>query len=278
MDRPLINQSVMMRFCLVLVLCLLCSCAHFKKTDPYEPLNRKVYALNDTLDTYILRPISLAYQSLLPMFVRNRVNHVFSNLDEPADFVNNLLLLDFRASTINVFRFAINSTVGLFGMFDVAQPFGLPPANRGFSTVFAFWIDDQSPYLMLPFMGPSTVYDSLSRFIRFEVLWDGAIDRKELIPLYVIAKRSGILHYDQVIQDAIDPYLFIRQAYLINRLNRLNALRIHFAKIHQLPPPVIKTKDRVNGVPINGGGNMQSDPLKLNKKKWIEVNGESSSE
>lgn len=128
--------------------------------DPWEDWNRNVFAFNETLDQYALKPVAQAYRNVTPVFVDDAITNVFSNLGEPLVVINDLAQGKFMQALSDTGRFLVNSTVGLLGVFDVASRIGLPKHVEDFGQTLGYWGVSSGPYLMLPVLGPSTVRDA----------------------------------------------------------------------------------------------------------------------
>lgn len=129
--------------------------------DPWEGLNRRVYRFNAAADRYVLLPMVRTYRTIAPQPVRTGVAHFFDNLGEITTFWNALLQAKPKAATVTLSRFAINTTVGLAGLFDPATALGLERRNEDFGQTLGVWGVDAGPYLVLPFFGPSSLRDGL---------------------------------------------------------------------------------------------------------------------
>lgn len=190
--------------------------------DPYEPLNRNTYKLNNCIDHTLYRPVAQVYRHLLPEFVRTGVTHFFENLDEPVSFPNDLAQGKIKYASIDVIRFVINSTIGIAGLFDVATKMGLPKHSNSFGNTFAYYSDNKkSPYFIIPFLGPSTFRDTMA--LPFSVVTyaftyvPGNTAFYASSALYYIELRSRLLPMDKMLDDAFDPYAAMRDAYLSHR-------------------------------------------------------------
>ena len=208
----------------VLVICIGSSCSYNKesKIDPYESFNRKIFAFNSTVDKVIVRPVAKVYDEIVPDTVEKRVKNVFTNFGEVTVIGNDILQLDILQAVSDFWRLAFNSTIGIGGIFDVASDMGLPKNKQYFGKTLAFWGFDDSPYLVLPFLGPSTVYDTISIPIdnNYLSLWPyikPSSTQYQLRALDVINIRSSALDFDHTVREAFDPYIFVRNAYLQNR-------------------------------------------------------------
>jgi phospholipid-binding lipoprotein MlaA len=148
-----------MRF--ILLLAAFCSFTAFAgEEDPWEDWNRDVFAFNETLDQYALKPVAQAYRNVAPLFVDDMVTNVFSNLGEPFVVINDLAQGKFLQALSDTGRFLVNSTVGLLGVFDVASHIGLAKHSEDFGQTLGYWGVPSGPYLMLPVLGPSTIRDA----------------------------------------------------------------------------------------------------------------------
>jgi phospholipid-binding lipoprotein MlaA len=131
--------------------------------DPIEPLNRSIFDLNLTLDGVLFRPVAEAYRWLFPEFLRDAIQGVLSNAGEPNNIINAILQADVSRGGQALGRLAVNSTLGIAGMIDVASEFGLTPVDEDFGQTLAVWGVGDGAYLMLPVLGPSSVRDGIGR-------------------------------------------------------------------------------------------------------------------
>lgn len=130
--------------------------------DPLEPFNRFMFAINDTLDIFILKPIAVTYRRWAPDLLQEVVDNFVTNLSEPVTFANALLQGDWEHAETTGSRFLINSAIG-FGMFDPATGLGLEHRREDFGQTAAVWGAPSGPYLVLPLLGPSTVRSTVGR-------------------------------------------------------------------------------------------------------------------
>lgn len=128
--------------------------------DPLEPLNRSIMSFNDVAQTYLLDPVAKGYRAVTTKGFRKGVRAFTANVKAPLTVVNDLLQANFAAAGKDLSRFLINTTLGFFGWFDVADRMGLAPNAQGFGTTLAVWGVPEGPYLVLPFMGPSDLRDA----------------------------------------------------------------------------------------------------------------------
>lgn len=197
--------------------------------DPWETFNRKVYAFNDTLDVYVLKPVATGYHEITPDFVEEGVSNFFGNIYELRTITNDVLQGKITQAGQDSTRFLINSTVGLFGVVDVAGHIDLSENDEDFGQTLSVWGIPSGPYLMLPVLGPSTVTDAAGRVPEmaleyFEVVPDAffGIDHAS-VPLagaYAVSKRAQLLEVEGIV--AGDRYTFLRDAYLQRRDFKIN--------------------------------------------------------
>jgi phospholipid-binding lipoprotein MlaA len=128
--------------------------------DPWEGMNRKVFAFNMTLDRYAIKPAARAYRWAIPAYIRARIRGIVTNLSEPLIFANDLLQGRVTAAGITLGRFLVNTTAGLAGMFDIASGEGMPRQSGDFGQTLYTWGVGDGPYLVLPLFGPSDLRDA----------------------------------------------------------------------------------------------------------------------
>jgi len=204
--------------------------ADYSEADPLEPLNRVVYRFNEVVDKVTLRPLAMGYKELLPQPVQKGVANIFSNLLEPTNGINGLLQGKPAVAGNAAGRFAINTTVGLLGIFDVAgnadimQPLGVRGLRRqeeDFAQTLAVWGVPSGPYLVLPFWGPSTLRDSAG--LAGDILanpmfyFEDSSTSDKLLLMRLVDLRTSLLAVDETIARSTDPYVFVRSAYRQNR-------------------------------------------------------------
>jgi phospholipid-binding lipoprotein MlaA len=127
--------------------------------DPWEHLNRFTYRFNAQFDENVFLPVANSYQRALPSPLRLGIHNFFSNLAEVKSIANYVLQVRLPNALRNFARFAINSTMGVGGLFDVAKEFHLPAAQTAFTTTLATYGVQPGPYLVVPLLGPSTLRD-----------------------------------------------------------------------------------------------------------------------
>ena len=197
------------------------SAEDFEDRDPLQQLNRKVYELNfEILDPALIKPLATLYDRLTPRPVRIGINNFFSNLDEIPNAVNSLLQGKIGQAANDTGRFIVNSVFGLGGVFDVATDAGMQPSQgEDFGQTLAVWGVSEGPYLMLPFLGPSTLRDApsnvLDSFLDPFAYNDNYGMRAGIKAIDIVALRAELLGIDDVMSG--DKYIFVRDVYLQNR-------------------------------------------------------------
>ena len=191
--------------------------------DPWEGFNRRVFTFNDVLDRYTLKPVSQAYVNVIPGPVRTGVGNVFSNLGEIRTAVNSLLQGKPGNAGLATSRFLINSTVGLAGLLDYATLMEITADKEDFGQTLGVWGWEDSRYLVLPLLGPSTLRDTSGLLPDRELYPITYLDSDVELPLQVLRivhTRAGILDQESMIQG--ERYSFVRDAYLQRRAFLIN--------------------------------------------------------
>ena len=194
--------------------------------DPWEPLNRQVFAFNDALDVALVAPLARAYRDLVPSPVRTGLSNVFGNVGDAWSAANHLLQGKLQSGVEQGMRFMVNSTFGLVGVLDVASEMGLTREREDFGQTLGRWGFGAGPYLVLPLLGPSSLRDTagwlLDRRTTLPARVDDSGDSNRLTLLGVVQTRSELLAASRMVtQVALDPYLFIREGYLARRRNQV---------------------------------------------------------
>lgn len=196
--------------------------------DPLEPMNRAIFAVNDVFDQVLFRPLAKLY-SYTPLPVRTSMRRFFSNLGEPLVAVNDTLQFDLGDAGTSLGRFAINSTVGLLGLFDPATSFGLKAHHADFGQTLHSYGVGPGPYLVLPLLGPSNARDTVGRVgdvfldpVTY-ALWDEKEIRLGLFAGQFLVKREELLDpLDDLRASSVDYYAATRGAYYQNRALELS--------------------------------------------------------
>ena len=198
------------------------------KVDPrdrFERFNRSVYKFNNALDHAVLRPAAHAYVKVLPQPVRTSINNFTTNLAYPTTVANDFFQGKVADGVTDAARIIVNTLLGLGGLFDPASHMGLDRHTQDFGLTLGHWGVPSGPYLMLPFLGPSTVRDTAGLVPDYALTYE--IVSRNLITnnwvsggLFVVAqvdRRSQLLDTDKILDSTYDPYAFLRSAYLQRR-------------------------------------------------------------
>jgi len=187
--------------------------------DPWETFNRQVYRFNQMFDGYLVRPVAISYTRVMPEFAKRGVSNFFNNLDDINVLVNDVLQGKMHLAAEDSGRFVINSTAGLAGFIDVASHFGLYKHNEDFGQTLGQWGVGAGPYMVLPFLGTSTVRDTAALVpdnLLNPVFWeDNQSIRRGAYILDTIDTRLRYLAAETLIRG--DEYSFARNAYLQRR-------------------------------------------------------------
>jgi phospholipid-binding lipoprotein MlaA len=216
-------------FALALV-ALACGCATvpgpLRPEDPWESYNRGMHEFNDTLDRHILRPAAISYQEGTPEFVQEGVSNFFGNLEDIGTGLNNLLQGKFADGATDLARFALNTVVGIGGLWDVATPMGLERHFEDFGQTLGWWGVPPGPYFIIPVLGPSTLRDAPARYVDPSTVYSRAIDPAgiwySIYALDAVRSRAGLLKAEKVLDEAaLDKYTFTRDAWLQRRRSKV---------------------------------------------------------
>ena len=189
-------------------------------SDPFESFNRKTHAFNMTLDDWVIRPIAETYDFIIPDFVQIGFSNLFDNLGTPVSAANNLMQLKPLGFVSESSRFILNSTMGIFGLFDVASEFGIQERNEDFGQSLGSLGIESGAYVVIPFFGPSSIRDGISLapnyYLRPDLirLEDSKSDLA-LNGLSLVNLRAGLLGISDL--SGNDQYSFYRDAYLQRR-------------------------------------------------------------
>ena len=191
--------------------------------DPYETVNRKVFAFNDTLDDYALKPAAKAYNAVLPSPVRTGVHNFFGNFSDAWSAVNQLLQGKPKDAGTMTLRVLANTTIGIAGLFDPATSLGLERKQEDLGQTLGVWGLEPGPYLVLPLFGSSDIRDAVAlpadSYVSPALLASGKYWKELGIDtLGVIDTRAGLLGASQMLDElAFDRYTFMRDAYITRR-------------------------------------------------------------
>jgi phospholipid-binding lipoprotein MlaA len=203
------------------------ACASVKNADvrdPWESMNRSVYNFNDAVDNAAIKPAAKVYVAVLPSPVRTGIHNFFGNLGDVWTLANTALQLKGRATAETFMRVSVNTFLGLGGVLDVASEMRLEKRNEDFGQTLGYWGVKPGPYVVLPIFGPSTLRDSLATPIDMQgnlvQQFNDTATRNVLTVTRLVDVRSGFLQSLDVIKAAaLDPYSFVRDAYLQKREN-----------------------------------------------------------
>jgi len=187
-----------------------------ENVDPWEPMNRRIFAFNETLDKYALLPVAKGYRFVMPDPAERSVSNFISNVYEFNSFFNSLLQGRPGNAMQSAGRFLVNTTVGLGGLFDVATPMGIEHSRADFGQTLYTWGFESGPYLMLPVFGPHTVRSTAGYFadtyssipaLYLDGAWPYVFWTIEAVDI-----RANLIKADELVTG--DRYIFIRNAYL----------------------------------------------------------------
>lgn len=200
--------------------------------DPWERYNRHIYRFNKGVDKAIARPLALAYRKVVPKPVRTGVSHFFDNLHQPLNTVHLLLQGHPRSSVQSLGRFAINTTVGIGGLFDPATRLHIPQFEEDAGQTLGHWGWRHSRYFLVPFFGPGTVRDRIGTLVDSQIGAYNYIERDRnrigLRGLSLVDSRVQFLPLDELSQGVDDDYVLVREAWGQRRNHQIDdqAVRI----------------------------------------------------
>lgn len=190
-------------------------------SDPLEPINRVAHVFNEDLDRALLRPVARAYARVLPEPVQIGVSNVFFNAKYPITMVNNALQGKFMPAFSDLGRIALNSTLGIGGIFDPATAVGLERYDEDFGQTLGAWGVPGGIYVVVPFLGPYTLRDGIGSiaddFAEPRSYLEDDSTRYGLWAADKFDRRVRLLDADAVLDRTGDSYAFIRSAYLQRR-------------------------------------------------------------
>ena len=195
--------------------------------DPLKGFNRAMYTFNEKLDKYVMKPLAKGYRAVVPTVARRGVANFFSNLSEPITIINDLLQGKLKRTFADLGRFVVNTTIGIFGIFDPATSIGLEKHDEDFGQTLAVWGVDEGPYLVLPFFGPSNLRDGVGLVADYEAYppthMEETSTRDKLILVEAVSTRDRLLDATDILEQAAgeDPYIFVREAYRQRRRNQV---------------------------------------------------------
>ena len=225
-------NSLIIRKLRVILLCLCMACTHGCATlgsthdtrDPFEGFNRTVTSFNEFIDKILFEPIINLYKAITPDFLDRAITNFFDNLNDIVVVINDFLQFKFKQMVADLFRFIFNSTLGIAGLFDVSTGMGFDKHHEDFGQTLGVWGFGPGPYLVVPFLGPSSVRDALGRFAMGG--WfnsplsyiDNDTYKYGLMSLRYVDYRADNLSAQKLIGEAaLDEYEFTKTVYLDRR-------------------------------------------------------------
>jgi phospholipid-binding lipoprotein MlaA len=212
----------LLALCVVLALQACSSVPNADARDPWESMNRRIYAFNDVLDNVAIKPAAKVYADALPSPVRKGIHNFLGNLGDVWSMVNSALQLKGQATVETLMRIQVNTFLGLGGVLDVATEMRLDKRKEDFGQTLGYWGVKPGPYVVLPIFGPSTLRDTLAMPLDSQgdlvQQFNETSTRNALSVTRVMDVRSGLLQTLDVIKAAaLDPYTFVRDGYLQKR-------------------------------------------------------------
>jgi len=188
--------------------------------DPWRPFNTRVHVFNDYMDRNLLRPVAEGYIRYVPFFARQGVSNFFSNINNMSVLANNLLQFKMEAAANDTGRLMLNSSFGVFGLFDLATWVGFEKNNEDFGQTLGYWGIPTGPYVVLPLFGPSTVRDGIgfaadTTYTNPLNSRDDLLLRNAAFVLQQVDRRVDAMTVESLMSG--DPYIFTREAYLQQR-------------------------------------------------------------
>jgi phospholipid-binding lipoprotein MlaA len=203
-------------------------------SDPAEGLNRAIFAFNDAIDIMLLRPVAALYGYLMPPPAKPAAQRFFRNLTAPVIMINDLVQLDGTDAAVTAGRFVINSTVGVLGLFDMAEDFGLKKHHADFGQSMHSYGVGPGPYIVLPLFGPSTLRDGAGKVVDnfidpFNYLLKADVKTARQVGATLVGRESLIAGLDNLRNNSVDYYAALRAAIYQNRVLKLNKGRAGLA-------------------------------------------------
>jgi phospholipid-binding lipoprotein MlaA len=189
--------------------------------DPWESVNRRIYAFNDVADRYFLKPLAKGYEWITPQFLQDGIHNIFDNVGEVGNIANSLLQAKFGYTVNNSGRLLVNSTVGVLGFFDVASHWGLDEHVEDFGQTLGYWGMGPGPFVVVPLLGPRSVRDGFGSVADSftdpvpHLIDNDVPTRNSVLGARVIDTRAQLLDAEELVSG--DRYIFLRDAYLQRR-------------------------------------------------------------
>jgi phospholipid-binding lipoprotein MlaA len=217
-------------FVAAILLALASGCATTKGSgdprDPWEPMNRATFGLNESLDHAILKPTAEAYVRVVPPFARTGINNFFENIADVWTAANQFLQGKPAEGFNDLGRVLCNTTLGVGGFIDVASKMEVEKHNEDFGQTLGWWGVPSGPYFVIPLLGPSTARDAPARFVDPSWYYNRAIDNStatwSLWGLDMLRTRANLLKAGSIMEEAaIDRYSFVRDLWLQRRRSQV---------------------------------------------------------
>ncbi len=193
--------------------------------DPWEPLNRRIHNFNQAVDKVTFKPLAKGYDAVMPGFVKTGVHNFSVNLLGPLFIINNLLQGKPGRAGKEFGRFLINTTIGIGGLFDVATHSGIESSPELWGETFAVWGIPDGPFFVVPILGPRVVSSTVAIPFNFAsdptFYMDDSTEKWLLWGIRAVDARMQLFQLDELVEDAYDPYIRIREAFLQNRRYRI---------------------------------------------------------
>ncbi len=222
-----------MRVIFTILILLLCGCSKTDSADnndPFESTNRRIFKFNKAFDATMIKPPATIYKAILPPQVRTSISNAYDNVQMLPTIANDILQGELLLAYKDGWRLLINTTIGVGGLFDVASKWNLPKHNNDLGITLAKWGDRDSPYIVLPLLGPSTLRDTTGLLFDYRILSVYPHIKSQrllysLLLLRYVDLRASLLDKEAIIEEALDEYSFIRDAYMQNRNYQINGER-----------------------------------------------------
>jgi phospholipid-binding lipoprotein MlaA len=239
--------------------------------DPLESVNRAIFNFNDKVDTYFMKPVATGYNKIMPTPINEGIHNFFNNIGELPTIANDILQFNFYQMANDLWRFGVNTTIGIGGLFDVATRIKLQAYTTDFGLTMAKWGWEDSTYIVWPFFGPSTLRDGIGipiDYFAFSIYpyIEPPSTRYQVFGLGVLDRRAQLLQYQSLMEEAaVDRYVFMRNAYLQRRHHLIeqsyhrsyNASEANEQPVPDLAPdqaqePIAQAEQAAQAVPLEG--------------------------
>lgn len=229
---PSVRKSLLV-LASVAVLTSGCTVRFANPDDPLENYNRAMFGFNEVVDKAAIKPVAEAYENAMPQFVRTGVGNFFGNVGDVWIGLNNFLQGKPADGVNDLMRFVFNSTLGIFGLLDIATEMGMPKHDEDFGQTLGRWGVGEGAYFVVPFFGPRTVRDAVVLPIDLygDDVWGVTHipTRNTFTALRLVHVRANLLGIDKTLEEGtLDKYAYARDFYLQQRRY----------KVHDGSPPV----------------------------------------